>query len=334
MSFLFFGGEQEDMSFGDAVDVTTTANYFRSGYARCAVSPHSDGTHLQSKSVAVQTSIWVAFQLRYNGGSLGHSENSILVGLSQSGAGLRGIFIGTGYDTNAITIDTYVGTTRTILATEGGSSIPHNAAPTRIDMQIINYGAAGTINVYAGGILKVSYTGDIRVTGVTGFDCVQTYRSGGYYGWSNNITFISELIIATESTLTAGVVTHPITAAGDSNAWTGAYTDIDDITINDADFIYTDTDAADIQCALGDLPTGTFYVLAARIAVRATCSAVSAVTKIQLGVKSGGTIDVDAGQTVTSGIWTLYDRIFTTVNGTAITPTLLNAFQLNLRAAA
>jgi hypothetical protein len=122
-------------------------------------------------------------------------------------------------------------------------------------------------------------------------------------------------------------------AAGDANDWTGTYEDVDETSIYDSDKIYSATDNTDFQCNLTGMPSGTWSVKAVKVAVR--CVDSSGSTGIQLGIKSGGTVDVGDTQTA-SGYWQTKERLMTVnpVTGVAFTPAEIEALQINLRAKA
>jgi hypothetical protein len=221
----------------------------------------------------------------------------------------------------------YDGTTKTELAAEVGDSLT-NITLHKLDMQLINYGATATVNVYVDGVLVITYTGDVTVSGVTALDSV-------FLGvCSLNGADISEIIVADEDTRNLSLVTMAPNGAGDTQDWTGAYTDIDEITLDDADLIYTDVAAKDQQCNLINIPSGSFACKAVKISARATKSVDASIGTLKLGIKSG-TVDVDAGHALTTG-WVTYERLMLVnpVGGLAFTVAELNALQGDFQSSA
>jgi hypothetical protein len=131
------------------------------------------------------------------------------------------------------------------------------------------------------------------------------------------------------------LVTMAPNAAGDANNWTtGTFGGINPTTINDASVIAVNTTAQDFEANVIDLPSGSFAVLAVRAAVRAEVTAGSTPTSVKLGVKTGGTINVDAGHALTAA-FTTYERLMTTnsVTAAAWLASDMNALQMDLRSA-
>jgi hypothetical protein len=270
------------------------------------------------------------------GGQFGLRAGVRFLGLGYSGA-LRGIFLKTvdnAGQTTTLQLVLYTGSADTVVATTAVAILTINTL-YKYDIQLINYGVSGTINVYQNGILILTYTGDIRITGISSFNCIQAQSGVDSNGWDYQTTQprLSEVIVASVDTRSLSVTTHLLNAAGSANQWTGAYTDIDEVAINDTDFIYTDTADYDAQFGLSNLPAGVFYPLAIKISARAMKSVDAAIGTLKLGVLSASTVDVDAGSALTNSFAT-YSRIAETINGSALTSALVDALEINLRSAA
>jgi hypothetical protein len=252
-----------------------------------------------------------------------YTNNTKWIGLGKSGEALgAGIWIGAAAATwNKITIWKYDGAAWTSLASEAGASWSTGVVH-KFDIQIIDYGETATVNVYLNRNLVVTYTGDIRVGTMVSMDCV-VYRSDVNDGFS-------EFIVADSDTRSLVLRTHSVNGAGDANAWSGADTDIDEIALSDADVVYTNAADLDIQCALTDSPAGSFTVIGIVEKVRAAKSADAFIQTLEIGVKSAGSIDVDAGHILTES-WDTHSRIAYTINGGALTTALLDALQLDLQ---
>jgi hypothetical protein len=331
MTILWCGGEDIDFPNGTSVPVFDTGSTFRTGYARgsFSLSPFT-GVAKSIPLASQRTSLWFSCRI-YPQTYAGYEPNKY-VGIVDSASG-KGIWIGSpGSGTGSsrkLYIYKYDGSTYTLLANSSSASLTANAT-SKVDINIIDYGASATVNVYVAGALDCTYSGDISISGVAGFDAVWLATAGNNYDGYR--TFVSELIMSDESTQTLSLVTLYPNAAGDANAWTGAYTDIDEATISDADLIYSNIADQDAQFGLSNTPAGSFAVDAIKIVARATAPAGSTADTLKLGVKSVGTVDVDTGQALTTS-WATYERIAHTINGAQLTTALLDAMQINLRSA-
>lgn len=320
MNIYWCGGE--DIDFPGVTQVVMGGNV-RSGYARASLnnpsmrnSPPFDAGELTSAYAASRA--W-----------LDDSKNSKFFGLVKDGSGGKGIYFGTGNTADrSAALWSFDGTTWTKLAETAGVALPYkDVNGTHLMLYVASYGASATVKAFLNGTELLSYSGDVSIAGVAGFDA---YGWGGVYG---NTNYFSECIVSDEDCSTLSLVTLYPNAAGDANAWTGAHTDIDEESIADADAVYVDTAAQDAQFNLTATPAGTFAVDAIKIVARACKTGDAAVGTVALGVKSGGTVDVDAGHALTTA-WATYERLTTTINGSQLTTALLDELQLNLRSAA
>lgn len=320
MNIYWCGGEDIDFPGATQLNMELLSTYFRSGYARIAISNPSLRNSLPFESGEL-TSAFATIRAWLDNGT-----SSKYFGLVKSGSGGKGIYFGTGAANLRAAIWIYDGTTWTKLAEEAGASLPYKStANGHLIMQLSSYGASATVKLFHGATELLSYSGDVSIAGVTGFDA---------FGWGGAGTFkASECIVCDLHPSTLSLVTHYPNAAGDANAWTGAYTDIDEAAISDADAVYVDSAAQDAQFNLRPTPAGTFAVDAIKIVARACKTGDAAVGTVALGVKSDGTVDVDAGHALTTA-WETYERIEPTINGSQLTTALLDALQLNLRSAA
>jgi hypothetical protein len=304
MSILWAGGE--DISFMQGVLTSINTSGFRSGYARCSLNiPRGAGGACKGNPFTPITSGWITFRQQSTVGGV----SGFLGGFGQStSAKCLGIsYGGTGYQT-ALTL--YNGTTWTTLATEAGVSL--TTAIQKFDIQLINYGTTATVNVWVDGVQVISFAGNVSISGVTGFDSTFFGPQGSGTGGYNNF---SEVIVADEDTRNFSLVTQAPTALGTTDQWTGAYTDVNEITLNDGTDAYTSTANQDEQFAVNSLPTGAFSIKAVMAAARATKSSTSTIGTLKLGWNIGGTVNVYAGHTlaiqeriamqnpITSNIW-------------------------------
>lgn len=280
MAILWCGGEEIDFRAGVATPLTTaTATNRRAAYSRVAMgasgttSEICKGTPFPGGAV---TSCWLSMQVvpstyvNYRG-----------VGLGRSGSN-SGLFLGAASSSSTkATLWKFDGTTWTQLAQESGGTLGNTIR--RLDMQVIGYGAAGTVNVYIDGTLLFTYSGDLSVSGITNLDSVYLVGASQAGGgpW-----YVSEVIVANEDTRLMSLYTLAPTGAGEANAWNGSYASIDEATTDDTDVVFTDTAERDAQFALSDLPAGTFMVKAAKVVARAAKGA-TGIGSLALGQKVG-----------------------------------------------
>ena len=336
MAILWCGGEDIDFPNGTAfsIDTSTTAAR-RTAYARCTLtmnSANSMGRSVVFPGGAV-TSAWLTARMYY--GNVPPSGQGGHIGVGLSGTS-KGLFVGGGASTGGkVTLYKYDGTTWTALSAESGTSLASGSL-YKLDMQVTSYGASATVNVYWGGSLIITYSGDVTVSGMTNFDSVFS-AVGAFASYGATL---SEMIVASEDTRLMGLCTLAPSAAGDANAWTqttagaNGYQDINDVTIDDSKVWYVNSTAQDGQVNLLDLPAGAYSVKAVKIAARCAMSVGSTPTNIDLGIKSGGTIDPGASQALGTS-WAYYERYMATnpVTSAAFTVSDANALQLNFRSA-
>lgn len=231
MTILFAGGEDADFTTvggGCAVDTGTSAA-FRAANARCALklTPTSGTDGWVGKLSAPSSAFWITARLyASNAGTCGAYGH--LVALTDGPT--RRIVITT--DSVNSSTSHYVlakinaAGTQTVLAT---SSI-YTVAGGKLDMHV-TYAVAGAIDVYLGGTLIMSYTGDVTSDSATTLD---GFVLGAHFTLLYSIWW-SEAIAATVDTRTLGLVTLAPNGAGNANTFsTGAYTDVNEVTLSDA----------------------------------------------------------------------------------------------------
>jgi hypothetical protein len=345
MSILWCGGEDIDFPNGFAVQSFTVdplgnfAVIFRPAYARCSIWPAASFTICKSTAFGPVTSAWLAFQLwAFNFGQGTVNNNLIGLGLSGTDSALflgavstAGMLSGGQLALMKSVNSVQGGGPITQLAVEPGSSLP-NSTLVRIDMQVINFGALCTVNVWLNGALLFTFTGDVTLPGMAAFDSVFLSRVPSISGESFGV---SEIIVADEDTRAMSLQTLAPAGAGTTENWTGAYTDINEVVINDATVVTTNTPALDWQATLPALVAGAPGVRGVKIAARASTPAGSVATTVGLGVNSGGTINAGAQQSPTVP-WETLERfmVYNPTTGQPWTTAQMNALQLNLRSGA
>jgi hypothetical protein len=334
MSVLWVGGEDIDFPVSiSAPSFTFNATGRRSGYARGGISNQATVANMfQSKTFpgGAVTSGWLSAQIYYN--ITGTSKLAVGVSLSTTA---KGLYVGTNASTSSkLTLYKYDGTTLTALASESGTSVGAAGSIAKLDVQIVNYGATATVNVYLNSILLIAYSGDVTVSGMTNFDTVSLPGNGA--GVSNPSWAISEIILANEDTRAwPGVMTLALTGAGTTNNWTNnTFSNINGTTISDANPTSVNVSAQDQQYNVTDLPAGSFVIPMVKISARMAVSASPAVTQVKLGYNSGGTVGFGTGATkLLTAVYATYEQFdsINPVTGLAWAQSDMNALQLEMQ---
>lgn len=308
----------------------TTAGRFRSGFSRCAIGSTSLTTYTaysQAFNAGVQANLWAAARVFPVGFTFSGSFFNVFGVVSSANPG-KGLWVQAGASGKAQLVK--VDSSTTVLATEGGTSFTSGGLH-RVDIRIQNYGASGTVTVWIDLNQVLTFTGNIAVAGTSGLDQIgisNTQSNGQQYS-------VSEVIAADEDTRALVLVTLAPNALGTTDAWTGTFTDINEVTLSDATVNTVNTVGQLQQYALSDLPAGNFAVKAVVISARATAPAGSASNSVQLGVQTGSGTDVGAAQAPGTGLVTL-SRIMATdpTTGSQWLPATVNAMQLVMKSGA
>lgn len=330
MSVLWCGGEDIDFPNGPAP--SAIAGGFRTGFARVGLRLQVDFPSCAKSTLFSGggiTSGWLRYIFRQ--GTNFSVVNGFECGFANSGNGKA---LGVGLNTSGfLTLSTFNGTTATVLATASSVVIP--IGPTNVmDLQLINFGATGTLNLYVNGTLNLTFTGNLTMSGVSSFDSV--FFTGSSSIGSDQVPYFSEFIVASDDTRGLnGLLTMAPNGNGTTQNWSNpAFTNFNPTSINDANSTFTNTTAQDEQATLIDLPAGTFSIKAVKIAARASATSGSTATGVKLGVNNAGTIGVGSAHTLAVVFATVED-LFTTdpTTGIAFAPADMNGLQLDLRSA-
>jgi len=336
MGILFAGAEPTDFPVGGLP--LRTAQYspmYRSSHVRTAVGVESATMAIGPQSRPFDgggvTTAWLSTRIcRYYWGG---PESRLMAGLCDSselyGSGIWIILGNTAGE--KVAIAKYDGTTVTPLEESDDPVWTDQQQLHKIDMQVQSYGASANVRVFVdgGSTAVIDYSGDIRVGSMTAMDCVTV---AGRWAGANDTQILSEIIAATSDTRSFSLAVLELNAAGDANQWTGAYADLMDLIPNDIKTPYVNSTGRAAQFGLSNLPAGDFYVWGIKIIARACSPPGSTANKLKLGVKSGGSIDLDAGHSLTEN----YDNIerwATTINVANLTPALVNAMQIAFESA-
>lgn len=323
MNIYARGAEDFSVITAGSVYVSTTAGYFRSGFARCGIC--GSGPNLYSAlTFTPQTSLWLGCRL-YN--ASGASTATKVIGLLKDNTSAVGLWLANDIGAGTFMLQKYDGSTWTTLATTPfiGNQL------LQVVMQVINFGGSATVNVWINGVLVINYVGSTAIAGMTN---ISAYGIGA--STTGNSPWISEVIVADSDVRNLGVVFRAPSGTGSTDAWaSGAYTDVNEVSNNDATVNNTDTAGQDQQYALGAMPAGVFAFRDVAPAARVSRTSDATATKLKLGVNTGGTVEV--GAAADPGTAPVYQEYsFGAINpatGNAWTSTEIANLQLDLQSA-
>ena len=274
MTILWCGGEDIDFPNGTTIISTTAAGSRRTAYSRLAFY----GNWAKSTAFSPITSCWCSCQLKME-----MFINSYpLFGVYNLSSG-KGIYVYTYGSGGSKLLRLY--NSDGMLDDSGGDVL--NTGMQKVDLKIVDYGVTSTIQVFInGGLIPViDWSGDSSMSGVDNFDSVWVKGAGSQAN-------MSEFIVADDDTRLMSLKTLAPNAAGDTNDWTGAYTDIDETTISDADFVYTGDKGDDFQANLTGMPAGDFKVRGVKMAAR--CADPQGILGLKIGVKTNSVVHLGA----------------------------------------
>lgn len=273
--FLFCGGEDCDFQqSGSGLGVNTSTATFRSGFARCSIAANSSGFWRSGAAFTVASSVfWTTMRLQTSVPGFGSAspgtgprwvDANNIVRLRIRNNGSPGANLQAGSNILVEKLNS-VGA-----ATQLGSNfqIPYNTSfPTgdlfKLDI-FISYGTSGTINIYSSNssgvspVLIFSYSGDTTTDGNTTLAGIDL---GMLVGGNTGATY-SEVICHTASTLTMGLATQALTGNGNTDQWTGSYSNINGTTLSLSNPITSATPGQLEQFTVNAIPAGAFAVRA------------------------------------------------------------------------
>lgn len=295
MTILFAGGEPEDFTAVGSVSSTTSSTFYRSAYARMAITVNAGTWPANYITAAFSASAIVSVTARVYFGTNSTAGNPWFA-LSSGGVSSSRLRLKmTGTSPTTIILESYNGTTATTLAT----STLTVAAGTlyRLDV-VVDYGASGRVRVYIDQTLYID-TGTMDVTAAGSTTLNQMHL--GTARTSAAETYWSEIVAADEDTRPLSLKTLVLNGAGDTSAWTGAYTDVDETTASDTDVLSSGTAAQVTNMECTGMPAGSNLAVRAVKVVASALRGASGPQKMQLGVKSGSTSDYSADLTLGTG---------------------------------
>jgi len=314
----------EDMDFPVGASISMDTGTYRAGYQRATMLVASNSSAYSNPFPGGSvTSVWVSAQIVI---CCGTGER--VFGLAKSGTSGSLVIGVDSNNPNKLGLYTFDGNNQTEIASETGNSISGNTM-FKVDMQVINYGASATVNVYTKGSSTpaITYTGNVAVGGATSLDQVVLF---GYNNWVRQ----SEIIVANTDTRGLSLVTLSPNAAGDTNQWTNTYTNVASVSINDAINVYDNTSGDLFEAKFNSLPSGSFSIPAVIVATRSAQSGTGGLTSLSVGVKTNGSVSSPAAVSLLPA-FNLVSTLYSTnpVTTSAWTVSDINALQICLKSA-
>jgi hypothetical protein len=264
-------GEDGDYQYvngavGSGIGIVTSGNQFRAGYARCAVQ-FFGGTAFGVRfwSTGPRTTAWFGMRIWCSNSA---DSPTKAWGLIDAGGVLRIAIQDTSSSTPAAAYNVYKRDAAGDLTLLGTTSSGFSPTPSEPDQFSCNfdYSTTGFLKLYINSSIVFNYSGDITTDGQT--QLAGTYHSG--YQAGGEYCAISECIVSDGDTRDMGIRTVAATGAGTVDQWTGAYTNVNEIQVNDSNFDTTATSGNVQRYLMSAIPTGNYNILAKATSLRAT----------------------------------------------------------------
>lgn len=277
MTILFAGGEPECFTEFNGL-LATGSTSFDGNYARATLGVSNALGHHLLGEFAPTTAFWLGMRIRITS-YIWSSSYGPLLELFDA-AGVCRIRMKPTTDETVQVVAVNEGGTETLLGT---SSIFSSGTSDINSLQVeIDYSATGKIQIYFNNVSLFLYEGDVTTNSVTELAAFKVKSpSSGY-------AYLSEVIVSTTDTRAMRLKTLVPNAAGDTNDWTGAYTDINGVTPAPTSVVTSDMSGQVFTANLGDLTASTEVVEAVSIATHAVRGE-DLTGGVELGVRTDGT---------------------------------------------
>lgn len=163
--------------------------------------------------------------------------------------------------------------------------------PFRLDLHWKVDGSEGVLDLFIGGTLVATYGGDTdHVGGITGI--TQADFRGLLWASASSINdcYFSEVIVADEDTRDWRLMSLYPNGAGTYSEGTGAYTDVDEVSVSDADIISFDADGKRTSVALNNVSSSLSGLVIGNVHVHARARRNGSGPQVlELGVRGSST---------------------------------------------
>lgn len=287
MAIIGAGGEMGFFTPSDSNCIEdTTAGTFDSSFARCSVVAVGSSCYAETQDYgasAITAEGWMHFDLSMSAGGVA-GERTLLSWRDNAGA-----------ERVRLTHDPSNGNTKLYYdvgagIVQAGSTITTVLQGSRqtFDLRAVINGASGSLTLYI--------AGNARITSATiDFTAITNLNKARFTGWlwaggvDNGRTNVSQVIIATESTIGMAVMTGYPSGAGANTAWGGTFVDIDETVYDDTDFISSATNGQRESVAVTLVSAITGYNVRAYCVNARAKKGSSGPANLQLSVRVGAT---------------------------------------------
>ncbi len=243
MTILFAGGEDTSIAvIGAAIENTTNTLFYRSAFARVAISA-TNGTstadppanRLQTAAFTSSSVLWIHMNASLNGITSTSDVQGLIV--RSPDAVSRILIRQTGTSGQIKVSSRNSAGAFTDLATASSNFVTQTN--TKVDIKI-DYSSSGGVSVWFDGAQVINFSGDPRTDAATQLNQVEFASFNNRASGSTIGTFWSEIIVADEDTRGMALWTLAPQAAGNTQSWTpNTLANINETTINDATLIST-----------------------------------------------------------------------------------------------
>jgi hypothetical protein len=280
VTILFQGAEMASFTPSDSSVVeVTTADTFDSAFARCSIKLVGSTTYAEGMPSASATDAWIHFEME----SDDFSSSTAVTRLSwyDSSANERIRVKYADSSTNQLTVEYWNGSSFTALT---AVSVEMGGIRQTIDLHVVCNSGSGTIALYIAGTERLTAT--VNTTSISN---LKKFRfTGGTISSLAVEAWVSQVIMADESTIGWRLSTRYASGAGATTDWTGSYTEIDEIVYNDGDFINSSVaDQVELFTNTGPSLSG-YTVRSVAVSARAKRGA-SGPQNIRMALRSAGT---------------------------------------------
>lgn len=285
MTELFNGGEIDAFYPSDSNPIETSSIGFNPDFARCAIGISGLTSYIETAHWSAQTEAYHHWELMMSQASF---FDYTVLELCDASDDPQIQIRATRTDTTTHTL-----TLRYSDGMGGWTTADTVSLSTNIQTFDLHWliDASGELDLYIAGTKRIEFTGDL--SGLNAITYARHY--GGYVK-----AYYSQVFTDTEPTIGERLYTLPPSATGTNTAWTGTYTEVDEIPYSDADFINSGT-ANQVETFGITAPTLTGYVVqSVTVSARAKYDG-SGPSNIQLALRSGGTDYFSSSQALDVG---------------------------------
>jgi hypothetical protein len=235
MTILFIGGEMGSVTPSDAgINEATTAlggagASYDSAFARCYLNCVGSSSYGLVSLTAAQTDLWTHFDLDQYNASASATLRTVAEWLNASS--VAKIRLQTSWSSDSWSMDWHNGSAWVNL----GSWTADGETRQTLDFHFVVNSATGSANAYMSGTNRMAVT-SVDFSTIASLQYLKLYGNTVAINGNNGV---SQIIMATESTIGMRVMTAYAANTGSTDQWTGSYTSIDETVYSDADFIYT-----------------------------------------------------------------------------------------------